>query len=231
MKLYAGTSGFAYPAWKPDFYPEKLAAKKFLNHYATKLNAVEINYTFRHLPSANTLKGWVEQTPPEFKFALKAHQRLTHIMRLKRSEFTGLFFQAIDPLRVTGRLGPVLFQLPPNLKVDVELLKDFLEDVPRDMPLAFEFRNKTWFEEPVYQVLEERGISLCQAESEKLTAPERITAGFIYFRLRKETYSDEEVADVRAKADAFIAQGKEVYVFFKHEETPDGALCAEKILR
>ena len=231
MKLYAGTSGFAYPAWKPDFYPEKLAAKKFLNHYATKLNAVEINYTFRHLPSANTLKGWVEQTPPEFKFALKAHQRLTHIMRLKRGEFTELFFKAIDPLRVTGRLGAVLFQLPPNLKVDVELLKGFLQDVPADMPLAFEFRNKTWFEDPVYKVLEDRGIALCQAESDKLVTPDRITAGFVYFRLRKESYSDEEVADVRAKADALTAQGKDVYVFFKHEETPDGALCAQKILR
>ena len=228
--LYAGTSGFAYDAWKPDFYPEKLASKKFLNHYATMLNAVEINYTFRRLPSASTLQNWAEQTPANFKFGLKAHQRLTHILRLQRSEFTELFFKAIDPLRVTGRLGPVLFQLAPNLKLDLPLLTEFLKDVPNDIPLAFEFRNKSWFVDPVYEALEARNFALCLAESEKLVVPERITAGFVYFRLRKATYSDEEVAEVKAKCEAFRSQGKDVYVFFKHEETPDGALCARKLL-
>ena len=104
--LYAGTSGFAYPAWKPDFYPAKLAQKDFLKHYATRLNAVEINYTFRQLPSASTLENWMKATPEGFVFALKAHQRITHILRLKESEFTQVFFKAIDPLRVTAPPGP-----------------------------------------------------------------------------------------------------------------------------
>lgn len=228
--LYAGASGFAYPAWKPDFYPEKLPAKKFLNHYAGVLNAVEINYTFRRLPSASTLQGWVEQTPEHFKFALKAHQRLTHIQRLQVTEFNEIFFKAIDPLRVTGRLGPVLFQLAPNLKLDLELLKGFLASVPDDLPLTFEFRNKSWFVEEVFQVLESRNFALCLAESEKLVAPERITADFVYFRLRKESYSGEELAEIRSKCDSLLAMGKDVYVFFKHEETPDGALCARTLL-
>ena len=112
--LYAGTSGFAYPSWKPDFYPQKLAAKDFLKHYATRLNSVEINYTFRQLPRASTLENWVSATPEGFLFACKAHMRITHLLRLRESEFTELFFRAIDPLRATRRLGPVLFQLPPN---------------------------------------------------------------------------------------------------------------------
>ena len=228
--LYAGTSGFAYDAWKPDFYPAGLASKKYLHHYATVLNAVEVNYTFRRLPSANTLQGWVEQTPEHFKFALKAHQKLTHILRLKRSEFTEVFFKAIDPLRVTGRLGPVLFQLPPNFKLDLELLTEFLKDVPADMPLAFEFRNPSWFVDPVYEALEARGIALCLAESEKLAVPERITAKFVYFRLRKDSYTAEEVAEVRGKCAALVAAGRDVYVFYKHEESPEGALCAQKLL-
>jgi uncharacterized protein YecE (DUF72 family) len=164
-KIYAGTSGFAYDAWKPDFYPADVPAKKFLHYYSTRLNAVEINYTFRRLPSASTLEGWVEQTAPGFVFALKAHQKLTHILRLKRNDFTEVFFKAIDPLRVTNRLGPILFQLPPNLPLNLELLTEFLKDVPRDVPLAFEFRNKSWFVDPVYDVLEQHGAALCLAES------------------------------------------------------------------
>ncbi len=231
-KIYAGTSGFAYDAWKPDFYPADVPSKKFLGHYATRLNAVEINYTFRRLPSAGTLEGWVQQTPPGFAFAIKAHQKLTHILRLKRNEFTEVFFKAIDPLRVTGRLGPVLFQLPPNLALNLELLSDFLEDVPSDIPLAFEFRNKSWFAEPVYEILEKRGnTALCLAESEKLVVPERITANFVYFRLRKENYTPDEIAEVRAKCDALLAAGKDAYVFFKHEEDPAGALYAESLLK
>ena len=231
MKLYAGTSGFAYDAWKPGFYPADVPAKKFLHHYSTRLNAVEINYTFRRLPSASTLEGWVEQTAPGFVFSLKAHQKLTHILRLKRSEFTDVFFKAIDPLRIAGRLGPVLFQLPPNMAMNVDLLKEFLLDVPSDVPLAFEFRHKSWFADLVYEVLEKQGAALCLAESEKLVVPERITAGFVYFRLRKEGYTPEELAEVKAKCDSLLASGKDVYVFFKHEESPEGALYAEGLLR
>src|ERR1700721_513717 len=141
-QLYAGTSGFAYPSWKPDFYPQKLAAKDFLKHYAGRLNSVEINYTFRQLPKASTLENWVSATPEGFLFARKAHMRITHLLRLKESEFTEAFFRAIDPLRATRRLGPVLFQLPPNFKADPPLLATFLEKFPKDIPYAFEFPQK-----------------------------------------------------------------------------------------
>ena len=175
-KLFCGTSGFAYASWKPDFYPPKLPAKDFLKHYATRLNSVEANYTFRRLPAPTTLESWVNCTPGEFVFAPKAHQRITHIQRLKPSEFTDVFFRAIDPLRTTGRLGPVLVQLPPNLKCDVDLLEGFLATVPEDIRYAFEFRNTTWLKDEVYRVLEKRGAALCLAESEKLVIPEVVTA-------------------------------------------------------
>src|SRR5215467_724161 len=121
-KLYAGTSGFAYTAWKPVFYPPKLPSNQFLKHYAERLNCVEINYTFRRLPAAATLESWASQTLAGFVFAVKANQRITHILRLKNAEHaTAIFLQAIDPLRTARRLGPILFQLPPQLKCDLTL--------------------------------------------------------------------------------------------------------------
>jgi len=230
-QLFSGTSGFAYPSWKPDFYPDKLTAKKFLNHYASRLNGVEINYTFRRLPSASTLENWAAETPPGFVFAMKAHQRITHIQRLKPSEFTGLFFKAVDPLRSARRLGPVLFQLPPNLKADLALLESFVATLPEDFRIAFEFRNTSWLVDDVYRVLEKRGISLCLAESDKLTVPKVFTAGFVYSRLRKEEYTAAERDDIAERAREMLAAGKDAYVFFKHEETPAGALYAEELLK
>ena len=230
-KLYSGTSGFAYPSWKPDFYPEKLPSKKFLSYYSGRLNAVEVNYTFRRLPSVSTLENWVSQTPPGFAFPLKAHMRITHILRLKTSEFTEVFFKAIDPLRTARRLGPVLFQLPPALKCDEGLLADFLATLPRDIPCAFEFRNTSWLTQPVYQLLEKHGVALCLAESEKLVIPEVVTARFVYTRLRMPEYSPEDRAEIASRVKQLLQQGHDVYVFFKHEETPAGALYAEELLK
>ena len=229
--LYAGTSGFAYPSWKPDFYPEKLASKKFLSYYAERLNAVEINYTFRRLPSASTLENWVHETRAGFVFPLKAHMRITHIQRLKPSEFTDVFFRAIDPLRAARRLGPVLFQLAPALKCDEALLSEFLATLPGDVRCAFEFRHPSWLQDGVYRLLEKHGIALCLAESEKLVVPEVITAGFVYSRLRMPEYSPEDRKEIASRVEQILAQGRDAYVFFKHEESPAGALYAEELLK
>ena len=229
--LYSGTSGFAYASWKPEFYPEKLPSKKFLSYYAERLNAVEINYTFRRLPSVSTLENWVNETRPGFVFPLKAHMRITHIQRLKPSEFTDVFFRAIDPLRVARRLGPVLFQLPPALKCDQALLGDFLATLPRDVRCAFEFRHTSWLQEGVYALLQKHGVALCLAESEKLTIPEVVTANFVYSRLRMPEYSAEDRAEIAGRVEQLLGQGHDVYVFFKHEETPAGALYAEELLK
>jgi uncharacterized protein YecE (DUF72 family) len=230
--LYAGTSGFAYAAWKPGFYPAKLPAKQFLKHYAGRLNCVEINYTFRRLPSAATLKSWVEATPAGFVFAVKANMRITHILRLKNAdEATGLFLKMIDPLRSARRLGPILFQLPPQMKCDVALLEEYLKLLPKDLRYAFEFRHASWLAEPVYDVLRQSNISLCVAESEKLQVPEVITADFVYYRLRKPDYTAADVDAFAARSRELLATGRDLYLMFKHEETPDGALHAETVLR
>lgn len=228
--LYTGTSGFAYPSWKPRFYPEKLPEKKFLEHYASRLNCVEINYTFRRLPAATTLENWVKSTSAGFCFACKANQRITHILRLKNVDAAlELFLRMIDPLRTARRLGPILFQLPPNVKLDLALLNDFLALLPPDLRFSMEFRHTSWLQDGVYDALRQRNVSLCVAESEKLEIPEVITADFVYYRLRKPEYTEEERRSIAERAKELLSQGKDLYLFFKHEETPEGALYAEEL--
>jgi uncharacterized protein YecE (DUF72 family) len=230
--LYAGTSGFAYSSWKPAFYPEKLPANQFLKHYAGRLNCVEINYTFRRLPSASTLQSWVEATTPGFVFAVKANMRITHILRLKNAaEATELFFQKIDPLRTSRRLGPVLFQLPPAMKSDAPLLASYLDLLPAGIRYAFEFRHPSWLADPVYDVLRARNVSLCVAESERLEVPEVLTADFVYYRLRKPDYTPADIDAFAERSRELLATGRDLYLMFKHEETPEGALNAELALR
>ena len=230
-QLFAGTSGFAYPQWKPAFYPGDLPAKKFLEYYSRRLNSVEINYTFRRLPAAATLESWVGATEPGFLFSVKAHMRITHILRLKdAAEFTEIFLRSIDPLRAVHRLGPVLFQLPPQFQCDTPLLGEFLAGLPGDLRYAFEFRHASWLGNPVYQLLEKHGAALCLAESEKFEVPEVITAAFVYARLRKPQYSPDDRKAIAAKAERLMGEGKDVFLFFKHEDTPDGALYAEELL-
>jgi uncharacterized protein YecE (DUF72 family) len=228
--IFAGTSGWAYPSWKPGFYPAKLASAKFLTHYATRLNTVEVNYTFRRFPTEKLLSGWIAATPANFQFAIKAHQKITHVARLRDvADFTSDFLRSLQPLDEEKKLGPVLFQLPPFLKCDVALLKDFLAVLPRSLRAAFEFRHASWFSDEIYGVLREANAALCNAESEKLETPDVQTADFAYLRLRKEEYSatvrkalTRQVADLTQRGDAFV--------YFKHEETAEGAIYAEGLL-
>ncbi len=230
-KIYAGTSGWSYPSWKPAFYPAKLASGKFLSYYATRLNSVEVNYTFRRFPTEKLLEGWIAATPGDFKFALKAHQMITHIKRLRDTgDWLTRFFSSLRPLEDAHRLGPVLFQLPPNLKCDVPLLKSFLEELPPGIHPAFEFRDTSWFCEEAYAALRAKKAALCQAESEKLETPAVQTAGFGYLRLRKEQYSPKELAQITSRVRELGSAGGGVFVYFKHEETPEGAICAEQLL-
>lgn len=229
-KLYAGTSGWAYPQWKPGFYPAKLASAKFLGYYSSRLNSVELNYTFRRFPTAKLLSGWIAATPADFKFAVKANQAITHIKRLKDSEeVTSRFLASLGPFREAGKLGPVLFQLPPFLRCDLPRLKDFLAQLPRDTRAAFEFRHDSWFIDEVFALLREANAALCEAESEKLETPHVRTADFTYFRLRKQSYSAKERSDLAKRAHE-LAESGDVFTYFKHEDTPEGALYAEELL-
>ena len=231
-QLFVGTSGWAYPSWKPDFYPAKLAQKKFLSHYATQLNTVEVNFTFRQLVKETTIQNWIEQTPPTFRFGVKAHQVITHIKRLKGTEdFVPRFLATIEPLASAGKLGPVLFQLPPNLKADAALLRDFLALLPRTLPAAFEFRHESWFSDSTWDVLKAHGAALCVAETEDRTTPDVVTGPFVYYRFRKPSYTDEERRSMVARIGEHMAAGRNVFAYFKHEETPEGALYAVELLR
>ena len=231
-QLFAGTSGFAYSSWKPGFYPSNLSAKSFLSHYAQRLNSVEINYPFRRLPASSTLENWIRATPPGFIFALKGHQRITHILRLKEAaQATEAFFNATAPLRVAKRLGPILFQLPPHFHCDLKVLEKFLDLLPPDLRYAFEFRHDSWLCDPIYRLLEEHKIALCLAESERFQVPEIITSDFVYCRLRKPNYTPEDREAIAAKVRQILGQDKSVFAFFKHEETPAGAFYAEELLQ
>lgn len=230
-QLFAGTSGWAYPSWKPDFYPEKLAQKKFLSFYTTRLNTVEVNFTFRQLVKETTIQNWTADSPANFRFGVKAHQVITHIKRLKATEeFLSRFLGTIEPLAAAGKLGPVLFQLPPNLKADSALLKDFLATLPRTVPAAFEFRHDSWFSDATWDLLKSANAALCVAETETRTTPDVVTGSFAYYRFRKPTYTAEERRAMIDRMRQHIAEGRNVFVYFKHEETPQGALYAVEVL-
>ncbi len=231
-QLFAGTSGWAYPSWKPAFYPEKLAQKKFLSHYTTQLNTVEVNFTFRQLVKETTIQNWLQDSPAHFRFGIKAHQVITHIKRLKGTQdFVARFLSTIEPLAAAGKLGPVLFQLPPNLKADTALLQDFLAVLPRTVPAAFEFRHESWFTDATWDVLKAGNVALCVAETETRMTPDVATAPFAYYRFRKPTYTGEERQSMMDRIRQHLAEGRNVFAYFKHEETPDGALYAVEMLR
>jgi uncharacterized protein YecE (DUF72 family) len=223
MRVLAGTSGFSYKEWKGSFYPEDLPADEMLRYYASKLPAVEINNTFYRMPRAEVLAKWAEQVPDGFQFALKASQQITHRKRLKEAADPVAYFFKIA-VTLGDRMGPVLVQLPPNLKLDLPRLTDFLAVLPPASRCAFEFRHASWFEDPVYEALKARSCSLCIAEDEDLATPFVATAGWGYLRLRRQDYTE---ADLRDQAAKVLSQPwTQAFVFFKHEEEGTGPRLA-----
>ena len=205
-----------------------------LEYYATQLNSVEVNYTFRHLPSAATIDNWLAQTGVDFRFSFKAPQRITHIKRLKdASDSLSAFYSALLPVIRAGRLGVVLFQLPPNLKADPERLASFLKDAaPRGaatLRVAFEFRHASWFVSEVFDLLRQHQAALCVAESDELQTPDLVTAPFSCYRLRKSEYEAADLQQIETRLTERAAQG-DVFAYIKHEDSPKGALQAASLL-
>jgi uncharacterized protein YecE (DUF72 family) len=230
LQLYVGTSGWAYTIWKPEFYPKNVTSKNFLKFYATQLNTVEVNYTFRRSLTEKAAAGWMADVGPDFRFALKANQYITHIKKLQNvEEPVQRFLSTLQPLAT--QLGPVLFQLAPTTKAEVAVLRDFLGLLPRNFKAAFEFRHASWFCDEIYQVLRDHNATLCIAETEKLITPEIRTANYIYFRFRQPSYSAEEVKKLSERVGRCVADGLETYAFFKHEEDPRSPLNAVELLR
>ncbi len=229
MRIQVGTSGYNYPEWQGSFYPARMSAAKMLPYYAARFPTVEINYTFYRMPDEKTVAGWTASTPDDFSFTLKAPKRLTHDARLR---------DCADGLRrfleVAARLGPkrgaLLFQTPPNLKKDLPLLEAFCEPLPPAARAAFEFRHASWFDDDVLDFLRGRGLALCVADSEKLSAPVVATAPYAYFRLRDEGYTPADIArwgDTIAREAAGCA---DVFVYFKHEDEGKGPAFARLLL-
>ena len=228
MRVLTGTSGYSYKEWKGLFYPEDLPADGMLRYYAEKLSAVEINNTFYRMPRAEVLSRWAEQVPDRFRFALKASQQITHRQRLKDSaEAAAYFFRVAATLG--DRLGPVLFQLPPNFRKDLPRLAAFLEILPPASRCAFEFRHESWFSDDVFDALKARACALCLAEDEELATPFVATAGWGYLRLRRQDYGEQDLAERAARLSA--QPWEEAYVFFKHEEGGKGPALAERMSR
>jgi uncharacterized protein YecE (DUF72 family) len=216
-QICAGTSGFSYPEWKGSFYPEKLPQKRFLEYYAGKFSTVEINNTFYRFPRSSLLEGWRDGTPDGFTFAVKANQGITHKGRLREvEELTRDFIERCKLLG--GKLGPILFQLPPNFKRDDERLADFLDALDPRMRFAFEFRHASWFDDAVFAMLSDSGAALCLSEGDKLDTPRVATGEFVYARLRKEEYTDAELADWHVWMSEQAATGRDVFAYLKHDE-------------
>ncbi|MFQ5651968.1 MAG: DUF72 domain-containing protein [bacterium] len=228
MTLFVGTSGYSYKEWRGTFYPESLGDKEMLKYYGQRLPAVEINNTFYRLPNTQMLQTWANQVPDSFRFVLKASRKITHMKALKdKAKETSYLVETSKTLG--ARLGAILFQLPPYLRKDLELLSSFLAILPDDVRTAFEFRHRSWLDEAVYDLLRSKGCALCcsDAENEELSQLVQ-TANWGYLRLRQKQYADE---DLQTWADRIGLQNwEQVYVFFKHEAEATGPKLAQRFI-
>ncbi len=217
--IHTGASGFSYQPWKGPFYPENLPDSEMLSYYAKRLTAVEINNTFYRLPKASVLERWAGQTPKDFRFAIKASRHITHFARLKEEAADPLSYLLENLSALGTKVGPVLFQLPPNMKKDLPRLQAFLKLLPKTQQTTFEFRHPSWFEDDVFDALQVANTALCIADSgdEDKTAPFVATADWGYLRLRRDDYGARRIG---AWAEKIQHQDwRETYVFFKHEDS------------
>jgi uncharacterized protein YecE (DUF72 family) len=228
MNLYVGTSGYSYPKWKGKFYPKDLPAKGMLRYYGENFRSVESNSTFRGMPEPENLKRWAADVPVDFKFALKAPQRITHIKRLKDSK--ELVSEVFEVGEVLGkRLGPVLLQLPPNFRKDATRLREFLALLPNGSRAAFEFRHESWFDDEIFELLKKRNVALCVAEADnELEVPFVATTDWGYLRLRREDYSDAELKAWVKKVQK--QDWSDAFIYFRHEDTGKGPKFANRFL-
>lgn len=221
-QVFIGTSGWSYAHWRDAFYPPSLATGDFLAFYASLFPVVELNSSFYHLPREATIARWVSVTPRHFRFALKASRVLTHRLRLRDcAEPLGLFLRLARGFG--DRLGPLLFQLPPGLHCDAALLADFLEFLPRDLRLTFEFRHQSWYNEAVFALLATHRVALCFHDFRGCEAPHELTSSFVYVRLHGPqapytgSYNSAQLASWAGLVDTWASSGRDVYVFFNND--------------
>jgi uncharacterized protein YecE (DUF72 family) len=229
-RLLVGTSGFAYPAWSPRFYPPGLKGDALLRHYASRLPAVELNNTFYQSPSESKVATWLAATPPDFRFSVKA-QRGGSWRAMSGAPDPGLPWLTDPYRRFADRLGTVLFRVPDNVRVDHDRLRAMLAAWPRDLPLTVEFADPGWLVDETFALLRDASAVLCATEGPDDPGPPtlRRTGPFLYLRLRRHDYPDGELAAWRDRLEPFLAAGDDAYVFFRHDETGRGAELAEAL--
>jgi uncharacterized protein YecE (DUF72 family) len=228
--IWVGTSGYNYPEWKGSFYPSDLPTAKMLPYYAARFPTVEINYTFYRMPNEKLVSGWAAQTPSPYKLTLKAPRRITHDSRLRNcGDLVAGFCGVAGTLG--DKLGALLFQLPPNFKKDLAVFDAFLEDLPPKVCAAFEFRHPSWLDDEIRDRLAARDLALCIADSEKLSTPVNVTAGYAYFRLRDEGYTPDDIARWADTIAGETASCRDVFVYFKHEEEGKGPEFARLLMQ
>ena len=230
MRVIAGTSGYSYKEWKGTFYPADLPAAKMLPFYASHFASVEINNTFYRMPTEAAIAKWASEVPEGFTFVLKAPQRITHVKRLSGVESEVRYF--VDVASALGpKLGPLLFQLPPNLKKDTERLHDFLSMIPRERRVALEVRHDSWLADDVYATLREHDAALCLSDTDEVTDPDALivrTASWGYLRLRRSEYPGDSLTEWARRVEA--QEWSDAYVFFKHEDEGKGPLFAKRFV-
>ncbi|HZP88876.1 MAG TPA: DUF72 domain-containing protein [Burkholderiales bacterium] len=227
MRIFIGTSGYSYAAWKGKFYPPRTAAKDMLGFYAQHFGTVEINNTFYRMPTPAVLEAWAAQVPQDFRFTLKVPRRITHERRLGSIDVDLAYFLEVSA-HLGARLGPLLFQTPPNLHRDDVKLEKLLTLLPLEAKAAFEFRHASWFAQPVYDLLAKHRAALAVTETDEAPAgPVVPTADFCYARLRRSEYSD---AELEAWLTRLQAPGvTQAYVYFKHEDDARGPAFAMRV--
>ncbi|HHF98648.1 DUF72 domain-containing protein [Candidatus Aerophobetes bacterium] len=223
MEIIIGTSGWWYEHWRGRFYPESLDKSRWFNYYAKFFNSVEINSSFYRLPFPNMVKGWAKKAPPTFKFTLKMWRRITHLKKLKDvKQDIETFFTRISPLE--KNLGAILYQFPPSLKCNLNLLEDFLGKLPSNLDQAVEFRNESWFTSDAFSILKKYRMAYCIVSMPNLPEIIEITSDIAYIRfhgkeiLYGSCYSEEEILKWAEKIKNFSTQGvKKVYIYFNND--------------
>jgi uncharacterized protein YecE (DUF72 family) len=229
VDVHVGTSGWNYTEWRGSFYPRDMKPAGMLAYYGERFSTVEVNNTFYRMPTAGTVQGWAAVVPASFRFVLKAPQRITHFARLRAVDWPVRVF--CDTARLLGpRLGPLLFQLPPNFRIDTGRLADVLARLPPDVRAAFEFRNPTWFSDEVYTRLAARNAALCIADNDDGATPAVATADWGYLRLRATGYADDDLRGWLATMRRIGERWREAFVFFKHEDAGMGPALAARLM-
>lgn len=228
MTYWVGTSGYNYSEWRGPFYPSDATDNVLLRLYGERLSSVELNHTFFRPTSVRQMQAWAKEAPEKFAFSVKAPRGITHDLRLRdAADLVTDFFETARAMKT--KLGVILFQIPPFLRRDVARLEDFLHQIPTGFRVAFEFRNRSWLTDEVFECLGRFGVALCAVDSAEREVPPQSTAPFGYIRFRQPGYGDEDLAAWARRIQEVGAGWEDVFAYFKHESDARGPAYAMKL--